>query len=137
MPDLAHDHAADIEPHADLQRLVEFVAKLCVQGVERKIDQPCRPQGLYAPRVRSFGMTEHRHQPVAGIFFDPAAVRDHRVADAVEELIEDVDHVIGQLVCAELGEPAKIEEQDRRGGLHALRVDRGCRLQGLQASFPG
>ena len=122
MTDVADHQRADVEPHADAQRSPQFAANLAVQPVDGDIDIARRVERLPASGSLSVAGAEQCHQSVAQILVDRPSMAADGIADLREQAVENEHHVVGQALLADLGEPARIEEQHHQRALDTLRV---------------
>ena len=75
-----------------------------------------------AREVDAARIDEDGHQPVPDEFVDPASSVLHRASGGAEKPVQDVHHVISELVFAQRREAANIDEEHRCLGVDTLIV---------------
>ena len=82
-----------------------------VEQADQAVDLGAGEQRRAAGGVEARGRTEDGEHAVAGAVVHPAAVAVDGLADRVEEIVEQIDHVVGQLLLGQRGEAAHVDEQ--------------------------
>ena len=131
-----HDDRTAIEPDAGGERGESAPGVRGVQVFERAKNRQARARGAFRIILLRPRISEQRHEPVAELFGDMAAVLANRLGGVIEIGADEVAPVLGVERAARLVDPTKSQNITVMGRRSALSRARGAAI-GLAAAAPG